>query len=60
MKYWKATIYNPGPPADMNDTSEVYVAAEDEGSLLMTTLEAHAKPVKAFEEVTKAVYDNNI
>jgi len=60
MKYWKATIYNPGPPADMNDTSEVYVAAKDAGDLLLVSMSTHSKPVKEYEEVTKAVYDNNI
>ena len=59
MKYWKATIYNPGPPADMNDTSEVYIQATEPGELLVATMEAHSKPVKEFEEVTKAVYDAN-
>jgi len=60
MKYYKATIYSPGPPADLNDTSEVYIQATHPGEMLIVTMEAHSKPVKDFEEVTKAVYDENI
>jgi len=60
MKYWKATIYNPGPPIDLDDTNIVYLEAEDAGDLLLVSMSTHSKPVKEYEEVTKAVYDNNI
>jgi len=60
MKYWKVTIYNPGPPVDLDDTNIVYSAAEDAGELLTIALDQHSRPVKESEEVTKAVYDANI
>lgn len=60
MKYWKATIYNPGPPIDLDDTNIVYLAAEDAGELLIVILDQHSRPVKEYEEITKAVHDANI
>ena len=59
MKYYKTTLYNPGPPADIDDTEVVYVAAEDPADLLPTAMDAHSKPVKEYEEVSEAVYNEN-
>ena len=60
MKYWRTTLFEPGPPMDVNNTTVVYCAAEDAGALLPIALDLHSKPVRSMEEVTKAVYDNNI
>ena len=60
MKYYKTTLFNPGPPIDMEDTTVVYCEAPDPGELLIVALDTHSKPVKEYEEVTKDVYDSNI
>ena len=60
MKYYKTTLYNPGPPIDLDDTTIVYLAAEDPGDLLPVALEVHGKPVKEYEEVSQAVYNSNV
>jgi|TARA_A100001011_G_scaffold242018_1_gene250039 hypothetical protein len=59
MKYYKATLFNPGPPIDLEDTTIVYLEAEDSGDLLIVSLDSHNKPVKEWEEVSKDVYDAN-
>ena len=59
MKYWRTTLFEAGPPMDVNNTTIVYCAAENEADLLPIALELHSKPVWAMEEVTKAVYDAN-
>lgn len=59
MKYYKTTLYNPGPPADLEDTEVVYLAAEDPADLLTVAMDANSKPVKEYEEVTEAVYNEN-
>jgi len=59
MKYYKTTLFNPGPPIDLEDTTVVYCQAEDPGELLIVALDNHSKPVKDYEEVTQAVFDAN-
>tara|TARA_B100001248_G_scaffold83617_1_gene60942 strand:+ start:1077 stop:1259 length:183 start_codon:yes stop_codon:yes gene_type:complete len=59
MKYYKTTLYNPGPPADLEDTEVVYLAAEDPADLLTVAMDAHSKPVKEYEEVSEAIYNEN-
>lgn len=59
MKYYKVTLFNPGPPINMEDTTVVYCEAPDPGELLIVALDAHDKPVKEYEEVSKDVYDAN-
>tara|TARA_X000001382_G_scaffold127118_1_gene114565 strand:- start:154 stop:336 length:183 start_codon:yes stop_codon:yes gene_type:complete len=59
MKYYKATLFNVGPPIDMEDTTVVYCEAPDPGELLIVALDTHGKPVKTYEEVSKDVYDAN-
>lgn len=59
MKYYKTTLFNPGPPIDMDDTEVVYLQSTDPGELLTTALDTHSKPVKEYEEVTEAVYNEN-
>lgn len=59
MKYYKVTLFNPGPPIDLDDTTVVYCEAPDPGELLTVALDAHDKPVKEYEEVSKDVYDAN-
>jgi len=59
MKYWRTTLFEPGPPMDVSNTTIVYCAAEDEAALLPVALDLHSKPVWAMEEVTKEVYDAN-
>ena len=59
MKYYKTTLFNPGPPQDLEDTEVKYLAAEDPGELLLTAMSTYSKPVKEYEEVTKDVYDAN-
>ena len=60
MKYYKTTLYNPGPPIDLEDTTIAYVAAEDPAALLTAALVAHSKPVLDYEEVSETVYNNNV
>lgn len=59
MKYYKTTLFNPGPPVDMEDTEVVYLESTDPGELLITAMDTHSKPVKEYEEVTEAVYNEN-
>ena len=59
MKYYKTTLFNPGPPQDLEDTEIKYLAAEDGGDLLIVAMSTYSKPVKEYEEVTKDVYDAN-
>ena len=59
MKYYKTTLFNPGPPMDLEDTEVVYLEAEDPGDLLPVAMDTHSKPVKDYEEVTEAVYTAN-
>ena len=59
MAFYKVTLFNPGPPIDLNDTTVVYCEAPDPGELLPVALDAHGKPVKEYEEVTEAVYNTN-
>jgi hypothetical protein len=59
MKYYKVTLFNPGPPIDMEDTTIVYCEAPDPGELLTVALDAHSKPVKEYEEITQEVYNEN-
>ena len=59
MKYYKVTQFNPGPPMDLEDTNIVYLAAKDPADVLLVSMSTHSKPVKEWEEVTKAVYDSN-
>ena len=59
MKYYKTTLFNPGPPVDMDDTEVVYLQSTDPAELLTTALDTHSKPVKEYEEVTEAVYNEN-
>ena len=59
MKYYKVTLFNPGPPIDMEDTTVVYCEAPDPGELLTVALDAHGKPVKEYEEITQEVYNEN-
>ena len=60
MAYYRTTQFNPGPPSDINDTTIVYLEADDPGQLLTVSIETHNKPVKEYEEVSKAVHDANI
>lgn len=60
MKYYKTTLFSVGPPIDLEDTTIVYLAAEDPADLLLIALDTHSKPVKEHEEVSEAVYNNNI
>ena len=59
MKYYKTTLYNPGPPADLEDTEVVYLAAPDPAELLIIAMSTYSKPVLEYEEVSKDVYDAN-
>lgn len=59
MKYYKTTLFNPGPPQDIEDTEIKYLAAEDPATLLLVAMSTYSKPVKEYEEVTKAVHDAN-
>ena len=59
MKYYKTTLFNPGPPQDIEDTEIKYLAAEDPAQLLLVAMSTYSKPVKEYEEVTKDVYDAN-
>ncbi len=59
MKYYKTTLFNPGPPQDIEDTEIKYLAAEDPAQLLLVAMSTYSKPVKDYEEVTKDVYDAN-
>lgn len=59
MKYYKATLFNSGPPINLEDTEVVYCQAEDEAELLPVALDAYSKPVKDYEEVSKSVFDAN-
>ena len=59
MKYYKTTLFNPGPPQDLEDTEIKYLAAEDPALLLTVAMSSYSKPVKEYEEVTKDVYDAN-
>ena len=59
MKYYKTTLFNPGPPQDIEDTEIKYLAAEDPAQLLLVGMSTYSKPVKDYEEVTKDVYDAN-
>ena len=59
MKYYKTTLYNPGPPADLEDTEVVYLAAVDPAILLTVAMNTHSKPVKEYEEVSEAIYNEN-
>jgi hypothetical protein len=59
MKYYKVTLFNPGPPIDLGDTTVVYCVAPDPAELLPIALDAHGKPVKEYQEVSKDVYDAN-
>jgi len=59
MAFYRVTLFNPGPPVDLDDTTVVYCEAPDPAELLTVALDAHSKPVKEFDEVTKAVYDAN-
>lgn len=60
MAFYKVTLFNPGPPMDMDDTTVVYCEAPDPGELLTVALDAHSKPVKEWEEVSESVYNANI
>lgn len=60
MKYYRTTLYNPGPPMDLNDTEIVYLSAKDPGDLLPVAMLAYSKPVKEYEEITEEVYNENI
>jgi hypothetical protein len=60
MKYYKTTLFNQGPPINMEDTEVVYLESTDPAELLTTALDTHSKPVKEWEEVTKDVYDSNV
>ncbi len=59
MKYYKTTLFNPGPPQDLEDTEIKYLAAETPADLLVVAMATHSKPVKEYEEITKDVYDAN-
>ena len=59
MAFYKATLFNPGPPIDMEDTTVVYCEAPDPGELLIVALDAHSKPIKEWEEVSESVYNAN-
>lgn len=59
MKYYKTTLFNPGPPIDLTDTQVVYLEAPDPAELLCIALDTHSKPVLEHEEITKDVYDAN-
>ena len=59
MKYYKVTLFNPGPPIDMADTNIVYLEAKDPADVLLVSMSTHSKPVKEYEEVSKDVYDAN-
>ena len=59
MKYYKTTLFNPGPPQDMEDTEIKYLAAETPADLLLVAMSTYSKPVKEYEEVTKDVHDAN-
>ena len=59
MKYYEVTLFNPGPPINLDDTEVVYCQAEDKAELLIVALYAHSKPVKECKEVTKSVFDAN-
>ena len=59
MKYYKATLFNSGPPINLEDTEVVYCQAENEAELLTVALDAHSKSVKDCEEVTQSVFDAN-
>jgi len=60
MAFYKTTLFNLGPPIDLEDTTVVYCEAADPGELLIVALDAHAKPVKEYEEVSESVYNSNI
>ena len=59
MAFYKVTQFNPGPPINLDDTSIVYLEAEDGGDLLLVSMSTHNKPVKNYEEVSESVYNNN-
>lgn len=59
MKYYKATLFNSGPPINLEDTEIVYCQAENEAELLPVALDLYEKPVKECEEVTKSIFDAN-
>ena len=59
MKYYKVTLFNPGPPQDLEDTEIVYLEAEDPAWVLRNAMDTHSKPVKAYEEVSETVYNEN-
>jgi hypothetical protein len=60
MAFYKVTLFNPGPPIDLDDTTVVYCEAPEPGELLTVALDAHSKPVKEYEEVSESVYNANI
>ena len=59
MAFYKATLFNVGPPIDMEDTTVVYCEAPEPGELLIVALDTHSKPVKEWEEVSESVYNAN-
>ncbi len=60
MAFYKVTQFNPGPPMDLEDTSIVYLEAEDPANLLSISMTSHSKPVKEYEEVSESIYNDNI
>ena len=60
MAFYKVTQFNPGPPMDLEDTSIVYLEAEDPANLLSISMTSYSKPVKEYEEVSESVYNDNI
>ena len=59
MKYYRVTLFNPGPPINLEDTTVVYCQAEDPGDLLIVAMDNHSKPVKDYTEVTQEVFNAN-
>ena len=60
MAFYKITIFNPGPPMDLNDTEVVYLEAADPAALLSLAMLSLGKPVKEHEEVSEDVYNDNV
>lgn len=60
MAFYKTTLFNPGPPMDLNDTEVVYLEAADPAALLSLAMLSLSKPVKEHEEVSEDVYNDNI
>lgn len=59
MAFFRVTLYEPGPPIDLENTTIAYCEAPDAGELLCVAVDTHGKPVKEYEEITEQVYNEN-